>query len=237
MEQLPARVLTLPEEPRSPQPWPKTVPESAGYQSVGENQRQPEITEPRITRTSNDWIISLWIYIVLVLVVIIALWLLSVRNKDGNPLFSVAPYPPVGATAAAGGINPPPVPVPINYPNGYPYYLLRSIGNSIIVILLAVLALAVTYRQEQLITIFMILLALVYACLVVMEISFSINGFGRIAMMGVIAFLLSLVLWLMVNRNSVIGWSAYIALLFANLWFLYLAYEMVKLWQLNGSSQ
>lgn len=160
--------------------------------------------------TTNDWLIALWICIILTIIVLIALWVITLINKDGTADF---------------------------YPTLYPIYVVRLLGNSLIIILLAIIAIFLSKGQLSFIPIYLILLTLIYSCLLIMEISFANNNFGRIAMMAVIAFLISLALWLLIdnpkNSNSSLCYVSYFILIIINLYLLYLAYIMVQLWKQN----
>lgn len=176
-----------------------------------EDNTKNDIKKSNTTDNSSDWVIALWICIILTVLVLIFLWIIVLINKDGND-----------------SVN-------INYPNFYPIYVVRLLGNSLIIILIAIIAIFINKNQLSFIPIYLILLALIYSCLLIMEISFATNNFSRIALMAAIAFLISLALWLLVDKTDNSSWHyvSYFILIIINIYLLYLTYIMFELWKQN----
>lgn len=182
---------------------------------------------PTVTISSRSWSPSLWLYLILLLITLIALWVFTFRNMS-----KTFPYTPVG----------------------FPNYLFRLLANTFIIVLLVLVAILATHEKSELLPLFLILLVLTVACIIVVEIALN-NGtiLGQAALFSTLAFLISLSFWscILPSKVEITGtynytyttilelpvwqiWTIYLSLFLVNVWLLYLTYETTTLWVKTG---
>lgn len=177
----------------------------------------------KIHLSDKSWSPALWLYIILLIVAIIAIWFFAIRSNK------LLPY----------------------YPSGFPNPIVRAGMNTLIIIALVTVATLATHEKAELLPLFLILLLLTITAIIMVEISLS-NGtiLGQVAMFSAVAFLISLGFWSCIfpsrvnTSNNTCNytytavlelpawqtWLIYGMLFLVNVWLAYLTYQTTLLW-------